>query len=101
MKAMFAAEVAPRVARMAASAGRGAWIEVMIETPVNDESRLAPMLDEVRRDFPDVHVKSHPPGFGAGRRITVTFAAAGASAAEARSRALAARQRLAARLKRR
>lgn len=99
MKPMFTAEVAPRIARLAASSGRGGWAEVALETPFNDESKLAPLLDEVRADFADVHLKSHPPGFGAGRRIVVTFGAAGASAREARARAMAARRRLAGRMK--
>lgn len=98
MKALFTAEVAPRIARLAASAGRRGWAEVRLRTPFNDESRLAPLLDELRREFSDVHVKSHPPGFGAARRIVVTFGAGGATASEARSRAARARDGLAARL---
>jgi hypothetical protein len=59
---------------------------------------LAPALDETRRAFPGVHVKSHASGFGAEVDIRVTFSAAAPSNASAGERARAARRYLMGRL---
>jgi nicotinamide-nucleotide amidase len=98
MRAMFAAEVAPRMARLATAAGGGGWAEIECRTGSRDESVLAPALDETRRAFPGVHVKSHASGFGAEVDIRVTFSAAAPSNASAGERARAARRYLMGRL---
>ncbi len=92
MKAMFSAEVAPQLTLRVRAGGASYRAEARLRTDINDESRLSPMLAAIRRSFPDVYVKSHPQGFGAPRRIIVTFAAAGRSAAEARFLARSARK---------
>jgi molybdenum cofactor synthesis domain-containing protein len=94
MRAMFGGEVAPRLAGLAAAVGGGGWVEMEVRTGSGDESALAPALDETRRAFPDVHVKSHASGFGASASIRVTLAAAAPSKASARERARAARRYL-------
>jgi molybdenum cofactor synthesis domain-containing protein len=94
MKAMFTAEVAPRIASLAAAAGTGAWMELRVRTGLNDESILAPTLKIVRRAFPDVYVKSHASRYGEKTDIVVSFAAAARSENDARSRASAARRLL-------
>ena len=92
MKAMFSAEVAPRLTLSMRTAGASCHADARLRTDINDESRLSPMLAATRRSFPDVHVKSHPEGFGASRSITVTFTAEGRSVSEARVRARSARK---------
>ena len=101
MKAMFAAEVAPRVGLLARRGGGGAWAEVSLASGSNDESKIAPALEALRTAFPDVYVKSHAPGFGADRDVVVTLAAGAATRQAARARALAARRLLEERLKKR
>jgi molybdenum cofactor synthesis domain-containing protein len=98
MRAMFAEEVAPRMARLATAAGGGGWAEIECRTGFSDESMLAPALDQTRRAFPGVHVKSHASGFGAGVDIRVTLSVAAPSKASARERARAARHYLLGRL---
>jgi nicotinamide-nucleotide amidase len=100
MRAIFTSEVAPRLAVLLEAAGPAGRAEVTLRTRARDESKLAAVLLTVRRSFPEVYVKSHPSGFGASRGITVTFAATGRSAAEARLRARAARDFLSERLER-
>ncbi len=91
MRAMFTAEVAPRIAALARRAGGGGWAEISVPTGMNDESKLAAHLDALRAAFPDVYVKSHARGFGAGVDLAVTLALHAADEAAARTRAEAAR----------
>jgi len=98
MKAMFTAEVAPCVAALARHAGGGGWVEISIPTGCNDESGLVACLDVLRAAFPDVYVKSHARGFGAGVDVGITLAAPGVDEASARARLEAAREFLQARL---
>ena len=99
MKAMFTAEVAPRIETLARRAGCGGWAEISVPTGMNDESKLAALLDALRAAFPDVHAKSQALGFEARADLAVTLAARGAEGAVARDRVHAARAFLQARLR--
>jgi len=55
-----------------------------VETPTSDESALAPILDRLAEEFPQVWIKSHVPGFARDdARIRVALEAIAASKEEA------------------
>jgi molybdenum cofactor synthesis domain-containing protein len=55
-----------------------------IEAPTSDESELAPLLDRLKHEFPDVWINSRPAGSRrTGRRIVIRVEATGASRTEA------------------
>lgn len=57
-----------------------------IEAPTSDESRLAPMLDRLGREFPGVWINSRPAGSRrTGRRIVIRIEATASSREEADS----------------
>lgn len=55
-----------------------------VESPTSDEASLAPLLDRLNREFPDVWINSRPSGSrSSGARIVISVEAAGADEAEA------------------
>jgi len=77
MQACFDAHVA---APLAAAAGSAVLLEREAVTECGDESVLAPFLEVVRQEFPDLYLKSRPESFGRQVRITVTASGAGREA---------------------
>jgi molybdenum cofactor synthesis domain-containing protein len=65
-----------------------------VETPTSDESALAPILDRLAEEFPQVWIKSHVPGFAQeDARIRVSLEAISPSKEEAEALAEEALQR--------
>lgn len=65
--------------------GEGAFKEKIIFLPLNDESTLAPIIDEVMRDIPDVYIKSMVKPYGE-HGIRLWISARGQSATEVEER---------------
>ena len=95
MQVCFDAHVA---ARIAAAAGCPVLLEREAATDCGDESALAPFLEVVREEFPDLYLGSRPVSFGREVRLTVT-ARAGREAEAVAARREAALARLRALLK--
>lgn len=74
MEACFDAHVA---AAVAAAAGSPVLLEREVTADCGDESALAPLLEVVRQEFPDLYLKSRPEAFGRGVRLRVTASGAG------------------------
>ncbi|MFQ6132761.1 MAG: competence/damage-inducible protein A [Armatimonadota bacterium] len=66
--------------------GDGAIAEETLIVDTGDESLLAPVLEQVQRDCPEVYVKSRPHGFGPRVKIRVVLSARGTSRAKAQKR---------------
>jgi molybdenum cofactor synthesis domain-containing protein len=72
MRAVWEREVEPAIARLPGLQRAGeATADVTLET--KDESSLAPILEELRREYPAIYPKSRVSGAGEGVRIVVTF----------------------------
>jgi len=81
MIALWEREVEPAIAARLGAAGAGeATAEIALET--KDESSLAPILEELRRDFPGIYPKSRVSGAREGVRIVVTLSTPARSGAE-------------------
>jgi len=65
--------------------GKGFYLERTLVVEVNDESRLAPLLREVQRRWPQVYIKSRPKGFAEGLKVLVTLAMSGERSAVERT----------------
>ncbi len=91
MQACFETHVA---AAVAASAGYPVLLEREAPTDCGDESALAPLLEVVRQEFPDLYLKSRPQSFGREVRLTVTASGAGREAEAVAARLEAALARL-------
>ena len=65
--------------------GKGFYLERTLVVEVNDESRLAPLLRELQRRWPQVYIKSRPRGFAEGLKILVTLAMSGERSAVERT----------------
>lgn len=96
MQACFDAHVA---APVAAAAGCPVLLEREATTDCGDESALAPLLEVVREEFPDLYLKSQPVSFGREVRLTVTASGAGREAEAVAARLEAALAHLRALLK--
>lgn len=96
MQVCFDAHVA---ARIAAAAGCPVLLEREAATDCGDESALAPFLEVVREEFPDLYLKSRPVSFGREVRLAVTASGAGREAGPVAPRLEAALARLRALLK--
>jgi molybdenum cofactor synthesis domain-containing protein len=57
--------------------GRVFYREKTLIVEINDESRIAPLLREFQRSWPEVYIKSRPKGFDEGMKITITIAMSG------------------------
>ena len=91
-------EAGRRQRREAPGRGRGVppvLLEREATTDCGDESALAPLLEVVREEFPDLYLKSRPVSFGREVRLTVTASGVGweAEAVAARLEAALARLR--------
>lgn len=91
MKACFDAHAAVVVA---AAAGYPVLIEREVTTDCGDESALAPLLEGVREEFPDLYLKSRPEAFGREIRLRVTASGVGQEAEVVAARLEAAVARL-------
>jgi molybdopterin-biosynthesis enzyme MoeA-like protein len=91
MQACFDTHVA---APVAAAAGSPALLARELRTDCADESALAPVLEVVRQEFPDLYVKSRPAAFGREVRLAVTVSGAGKEAETLAARLEAAVARL-------
>lgn len=74
LKAIFQESLVPRLAAIFGSAFH---LERVIETPIQDESVLTQILEEVRRLTPHVHLKSQPTHFGPDVRLGICLTAWG------------------------
>jgi molybdenum cofactor synthesis domain-containing protein len=79
---------------VAAAAGHPVLLEREVTTDCGDESALAPVLEEVRKEFPDLYLKSRPEAFGREVRLNVTASGAGREAEVVAARLEAAVARL-------
>lgn len=61
--------------------GKVFYSEVTLIVDLNDESRIAPLLGEFQRSWPEVYIKSRPRGFEEGMKIAITLAMSGERAA--------------------
>ncbi|HEU5395320.1 MAG TPA: molybdopterin-binding protein, partial [Candidatus Methylomirabilis sp.] len=91
MEACFDAHAA---AVVAAAAGYPVLLEREVTTDCGDESALAPLLEGVREEFPDLYLKSRPEAFGRGVRLRVTASGVGREAEVVAARLEAAAARL-------
>ena len=96
MQACFDAHVA---APLAARAGSPVLLTREARTDCGDESVLAPLLEAVRLEFPDLYLKSRPESFGPQVRLTVAASGVGRDAETVAARLEAALARLRALLK--
>lgn len=91
MQACFDAHVA---VPLAAAAGWPVLLAREVRTDCGDESVLAPLLEVIRQEFPDLYVKSRPAAFGRGIRLAVTVSGVGKEAEVLAARLEAALARL-------
>ncbi|MBI4391202.1 MAG: competence/damage-inducible protein A [candidate division NC10 bacterium] len=91
MQACFDAHLA---SPLAAAAGWPVLLAGEVRTDCADESVLAPLLEVVRQEFPDLYVKSRPAAFGREVRLAVTVSGAGKEAEALAARLEAALARL-------
>lgn len=57
--------------------GAGFYQERHLVVDLNDESRIAPLLKELRGEWPEVYIKSRPRSFQEGQAIWITLALGG------------------------
>jgi nicotinamide-nucleotide amidase len=57
--------------------GQGFYLEKTLIVDLNDESRIASLLQEVQERWPQVYIKSRPKGFEEGLKIWITVAMRG------------------------
>lgn len=68
-KAIYDTEVEPRLLKKHARS----YSEVVIEREVKDESMIAPLIDQLMTEFPNLWVKSLPPAYGTSTKIRFWF----------------------------
>ncbi len=95
MKAIVHGSLAPH---LQARFGKGGFAELRLLVDCGDESRLAPLLEEVGREQPGVYIKSRARAFGPGIRLQVYLSAAASTPEAAREQVEEARRRLTQRL---
>lgn len=82
MKAIVQGPLAPF---LQARLGRAGFAEMRLIADCGDESRLAPLLEEIQRRAPQVYIKSRARAFGPGVRLQIYLSATAATAQEARA----------------
>ncbi len=95
MKAIVQGALAPHLQTRFGKAG---FAELRMLVDCGDESRLAPLLEEIQRQLPQVYIKSRARAFGPGVRLRIYLSAAASTPEEARALVEEARDRLGRRL---
>ncbi len=78
--------------------GKAGFAELRMLVDCGDESRLAPLLEEIQYQWPQVYIKSRARAFGPGVRLRIYLSAAGSTSEEAQALIEEARRRLEERL---
>lgn len=91
MKAIVQGALAPY---LQSRFGRAGFAELRMLVDCGDESRLAPLLEEIRRQLPQVYIKSRARAFGPGVRLRIYFSATASTPEEAQALIEKARCRL-------
>ncbi len=95
MKAIVQGSLAPY---LQARLGKAGFAELRMLVDCGDESRLAPLLEEVQHRWPQVYIKSRARAFGPGVRLRIYLSAAASTPEEARALVEGARRHLEERL---
>ncbi len=74
--------------------GKAGFAELRMLVDCGDESRLAPLLEEIRQQLPQVYIKSRARAFGPGVRLRIYLSAAASTPQEAQALVEEARRRL-------
>lgn len=82
MKAIFTTSLRPT---LQAVLGKAAYVARAVTVEWGDESTLAPMVDRIAADHPDVYVKSRARLYSEGVHLKVTLSAAGEEATRVRA----------------
>lgn len=95
MKAIVQGSLAPY---LQARLGKAGFAELRMLVDCGDESRLAPLLEEIQHRWPQVYIKSRARAFGPGVRLRIYLSAAASTPEEARALVEGARRHLEERL---
>ncbi|WP_322801198.1 competence/damage-inducible protein A [Thermoflexus sp.] len=96
MKAIVEGPLAPY---LQSRLGKAGFAELRLLVDCGDESRLAPLLEEVQHRWPQVYIKSRARAFGPGVRLRIYVSAAASTPEEARALIEEARRHLEERLR--